>query len=617
MELLPPTNQNKWSDQIIHKKFKNKSSGSLQHHVRLLASRMKNTNSTKYNSCLYWNNGHRCIKRRRLMNRYKHLSRYATNAITVDIDASDMYMSDDCYVICHTCAHLNDRHSTKCSGCKTILAQNTAIYSGDYRLTGININDLLKSKPRKPKQRRKKRKQKRPGISRNFEKYWNEMRQSYDECDRIASRRRRRKKHFKPNGAFNTNLKFQVVIRSCEKKYTYYWTSYGALLDKYDRRSLVFENEININPNVKIMLSYFAVKDGVRFAESSASNVISTNFAYATHSFLQKRKLLKTVHQKLRDPNIERIPNSIIKEFITKSTVNIDEYVTVKETTDDIEYRHSLSFGILISAHQSIEYDFLQNNAHMIGSHTEVLTDVPMKLKNFILSQCTVHIHDNDTNQNETYNFISPVENNIYLPIYSCPYASIYSANAYPKTFDMLKNYQLKQFVMRCIKSCVGNNTFNRDTMGTIQENLLFSECHEPYYNLLPLSFKLSRILTDFIPVRHIVKRILIPYVGYNVMHYVSMECDIVFDNEQEDVKYVTDQYFEELMSVRGPSHLRQCHVLEDNGKVYDKDIVLLSIDGHDYVDLSDSEEEYRSTTSDHSSYFFDLFGSGSGSDDW
>eukprot|EP01083_Nonionella_stella_P064505 168175_1 len=152
----------------------------------------------------------------------------------------------------------------------------------------------------------------------------------------------------------------------------------------------------------------------------------------------------------------------------------------------------------------------------------------------------------------------------------------------------------------------IQKHTLNRTAMDEMEDNLMFSKCHEPYYNVLPLSFKLSRVLTDFIPVRHIVKRILIPYVGYNLMH-----C-----NEQEDIEYVTDEYFEELMSQRGSSHSRRCHILEENGKVYDKDIVLLSVDGYEYVDLSNSEdEEYGSTTSDHSSYFFDLFGSES--DDW
>ena len=66
--------------------------------------------------------------------------------------------------------------------------------------------------------------------------------------------------------------------------------------------------------------------------------------------------------------------------------------------------------------------------------------------------------------------------------------------------------------------------------------DLKLNECHEPYFNLLPLSCKLSRLLFNYLPSNDILCQVLIPLIGYDLFYY------ILIDNGQE-IKDDAKQY--------------------------------------------------------------------------
>ena len=55
-------------------------------------------------------------------------------------------------------------------------------------------------------------------------------------------------------------------------------------------------------------------------------------------------------------------------------------------------------------------------------------------------------------------------------------------------------------------------------------DDLFISDCHRPYFNLLPLSSQYSRILYDYIPANDILFNVLIPFIGYDSFYYVVID---------------------------------------------------------------------------------------------
>eukprot|EP01084_Bolivina_argentea_P281180 481052_1 len=590
--------RNKWSDQYIHKRFKNQSFGSLNHKIRARFSKPSRcSNSTKTNSVLQWKNRncHRCIDRRKMMNFYKYVCIYADSFLSDIIDLD--YNGEEYFINCDTCGILNADDAIVCKQCNVLINQyipDTCTYNDVHQ---IDVSYVSKKKHKKIKRRKCKK-------SNAFETYWKEMKRYHDEYKILTLQKKKylqkTHKYASLKGHFNENVQFKICVGSTIRRWGYWRQDHDSGLARND--SFVFTKSVKLNKNVQLNIMYSAVKNN----QQHRQNLIL--FGTNTYNFLKQKRLLGITTKTLKDADIQHISKKYIHQFFCKNSTHIDEYIgTNIEPVKQILFQHSLRFSVIMTLDQHTEYAFLLNNIRMKKNNDAVLMEVPMKLKNFSVKECSIMIHDMNRYTDKLYHFTAPEDEEIYTPIYSCPFESVYNADVYPKTYVLLQNYHLKKVVKKCMMACFGSN----ENINIAMDKLQFGECHEPYYNLLPLSFKLSRLLVEFIPVRHIVKRILIPYVGYNKLHYIKMETVINFEKENEEIEYASHQYFEDRLS-RWTLYVRKPHILEKNGMERNNDVVLLSIDGHEYVEESDSGDDSEWSTSNGSSIFIDLFGSDS-----
>merc|ERR1712130_894291 len=116
-----------------------------------------------------------------------------------------------------------------------------------------------------------------------------------------------------------------------------------------------------------------------------------------------------------------------------------------------------------------------------------------------------------------------------------------------------------------------------------VMKKLKFDDRHEPYFNLLPLSFRLSRLMREYLN-RQIVDNVLIPYVGYNEMSYITMKAQVKYQQNGVEEKgagddelfcewgktvqrkYIFERTGNPVEMVSG----REWTVLEMNGEKYD-----------------------------------------------
>jgi len=164
-----------------------------------------------------------------------------------------------------------------------------------------------------------------------------------------------------------------------------------------------------------------------------------------------------------------------------------------------------------------------------------MINTVPLRLRNFKMMHCSLKCSDLDSHRGFEHDIA--VRDDVFFPLFSCEFESAYKARQFRSTFDILQNRTLKQVVARLITAeCAGGQKHfpsERELTGKVE----FDECHEPYYNLLPLScVKLSVLLRAYIPVQQIVDSVLIPYVGYNGMHCVFLNARIEYEDNGEDI---------------------------------------------------------------------------------
>merc|ERR1712130_309210 len=215
--------------------------------------------------------------------------------------------------------------------------------------------------------------------------------------------------------------------------------------------------------------------------------------------------------------------------------------------------------------------------------HKPVL-DIPLKLQNFKLIQCSIKCLEDGQeakSQESSYQYIAENRSDVYIPIYSCLYESAYKSRSFEWTFNKLQNVKLKKMVSKLI-SCYAQNEEQSPVfppISVMMNKLKFDECHKPYYHLLPLSMRVSRVMMEYIPIRHILKGILIPLVGYeenagdcSFGEYMKFRCSKDYDS------YV-------FQGTKHPISVKS-----------EEDCIVLTRDGQRGLEVDD-EEESESTT--------------------
>ena len=535
-----------------------------------------------------------------------------------DIIISDHIDEDDSFSLwsCLHCTYQNTGESRKCMMCG---APNYSLFikeenENEYALADFDITTNNRSKRNKKKRNNRRKKRGKQAMTTDFEDYWMGMKQSLDEHQTAAIRgRKHEERRAAIHGKFTKGLKLRAVV---------YYRYYLPFIRR-DPQMVQHEHvDIETGSDHDLCIAYYAIKAEEMKLLNNNGNLISMTFDLRSFDKLKANRMIGNAMKQLnvtRSRAFGDIPPKDIQKFIDKIGQNAASQYIQSDADNNNEagilYEKALNVSVVLTLEQCTEFAFIQNNVSMQGHERAVLCDVPMKLKNFKLSQCEMRIQD------KTYTFISDLDDDaIFIPLVSCPFESVYKASVYPMTYRSLKNKTVKRMVSRLITMTMDREDAEDMGMGIpteqeLADNLRFRECHHPFYNLLPLSFKVSRLMMDYIPIRHVIKKILVPFVGYNQMHYLRMELDIKYQSESShDLCFVDDELFMEQVEEQKEyifDGTKEPDVIEKR----DKNRMLLDVEGHEYIDSSEEEDE-ESTKS----WLRDIFGHSdfdSDSDEW
>jgi len=332
---------------------------------------------------------------------------------------------------------------------------------------------------------------------------------------------------------------------------------------------------------------------------------------------IQKRRATKL--KKAQDSGVEAVtaaidcgPQKLVEFEVTLSLEQHIEY-TFKEARapsfqPEMVYRTvrpANDYFLRQRLHQrAANRAFYQPNPPFSKLYKSDINDVPMKLKNFRLLHCALKCKDLDDENTESVSFeyLLPdkddsMARDVFLPIYSCPYPSAYTSKTFPYCYNLLQNTTIKQVVARMITEDHITEDSPYPSVNEVARKLTFSECHDPHCNLLPLSFKVSRLMMDYLPIRHILKRVLIPYLGYNKMHYLSMtvrvrvpetSADLFGGTRGKDWLAKKGRRQDLFIGTKHPVQLRS-----------GAECTVLSVDAHDFeYESPDEDDDYSSSSS-------------------
>ena len=254
--------------------------------------------------------------------------------------------------------------------------------------------------------------------------------------------------------------------------------------------------------------------------------------SYWTAMQQSTKQMEKTAKRRLRkmrkidtaeDDFTEMVPSAPQKHLEFQVTLSLEKHSEYEVIDDSHEY----------TVKQSGSYPYRLSRGRVMRVNKPVL-DIPLKLRNFKLIQCSIKCLEDGQEakfQESSYQYIAENRGDVYIPIYSCLYESAYKSRSFEWTFNKLQNVKLKEMVSKLI-SCYAQNEEESPVfppISVMMNKLKFDECHKPYYHLLPLSMRVSRVMMEYIPIRHILEGILIPLVGYDEMYYLSMNLKVPY----------------------------------------------------------------------------------------